>query len=38
MTSGLDAYLENVLRQSSQVHSGLYQTYIAYPVELALGA
>jgi hypothetical protein len=27
-----------VLRQSSQVHSGLYQTYIAYPVEVALGA
>lgn len=38
MTSGLDAYLDNVLRQSSQVHSGLYQTYIAYPVEVALGA
>jgi uncharacterized alpha-E superfamily protein len=38
MASGLDAYLDNVLRQSSQVHSGLYQTYIAYPVEVALGA
>jgi uncharacterized alpha-E superfamily protein len=38
MASGLDAYLDHVLRQSSQVHSGLYQTYIAYPVEVALGA
>lgn len=38
MTSGLDAYLDHVSRQSSQVHSGLYQTYIAYPVEVALGA
>jgi uncharacterized alpha-E superfamily protein len=38
MTSGLDAYLDNVLRQSSQVHSGLHQTYIAYPVEVALAA
>jgi uncharacterized alpha-E superfamily protein len=38
MGSGLDAYLDTVLRQSAQVHGALYQTYIAYPIELALGA
>ena len=37
-TSGLDAYLDTVLRQCAQVHGALYQTYIAYPIELALGA
>jgi uncharacterized alpha-E superfamily protein len=36
--SGLDPYLETVLRQCGQVHSALYQTYIAYPIEVALGA
>lgn len=35
---GLDAYLETVLRQCGQVHGALYQTYIAYPIEVALGA
>lgn len=34
----LDVYLETVLRQCTQVHSSLYQTYIAYPIEVALGA
>lgn len=38
MTSGLQAYLETVLRQCSQAHSALYQTYIAYPIEAALQA
>ena len=38
MASGLDAYLETVLRQSAQVHSALYQTYISYSVEAALEA
>jgi hypothetical protein len=34
----LHAYLETVLRQCSQAHSALYQTYIAYPIEAALQA
>jgi uncharacterized alpha-E superfamily protein len=38
MSSGLHAYLETVLRQCSQAHSALYQTYIAYPIEAALQA
>jgi uncharacterized alpha-E superfamily protein len=35
---GLHAYLETVLRQCSQAHSALYQTYITYPIEAALQA
>jgi len=38
MSSGLHSYLDTVRRQCTQVHSALYQTYIAYPVEAALGA
>ncbi len=38
MTGGLDAYLDTVLRQCAQVQSALYQTYVAYPIELALEA
>ena len=38
MSGGLDAYLDTVLRQCSQAHSALYQTYIAYPIEAALQA
>jgi uncharacterized alpha-E superfamily protein len=38
MTGGLQTYLETVLRQCSQAHSALYQTYIAYPIEAALQA
>jgi uncharacterized alpha-E superfamily protein len=38
MSGGLQAYLETVLRQCSQAHSALYQTYIAYPIEAALQA
>ncbi len=29
-------YLENIRRQCTQIHNGLYQTYIAYPIEVAL--
>jgi uncharacterized alpha-E superfamily protein len=36
MGSGLHSYLDTVRRQCAQVHSALYQTYIAYPVEAAL--
>jgi uncharacterized alpha-E superfamily protein len=38
MSSGLQAYLETVLRQCAQAHSALYQTYITYPIEAALQA
>jgi uncharacterized alpha-E superfamily protein len=38
MAGGLHAYLETVLRQCSQAHSALYQTYITYPIEAALQA
>jgi uncharacterized alpha-E superfamily protein len=38
MSGGLDAYLTAVLRQCGQIHSALYQTYISYPIEVALEA
>jgi len=38
MTSGLESYLQEILRQCGQVHSALYQTYISYPIEAALEA
>jgi uncharacterized alpha-E superfamily protein len=38
MSGGLPSYLDTVRRQCAQVHSALYQTCIAYPVEAALGA
>jgi uncharacterized alpha-E superfamily protein len=38
MSGGLDTYLDGVLRQSSQVHGALYETYISYPIEAALEA
>jgi len=38
MSGGLHAYLETLLRQCSQAHSALNQTYITYPVEAALQA
>jgi uncharacterized alpha-E superfamily protein len=38
MSGGLHSYLDTVRRQCAQVHSALYQTHIAYPVEAALGA
>jgi uncharacterized alpha-E superfamily protein len=36
MSGGLDAYLDNILRQTGQVHGALYQTYIGYPIEEAI--
>jgi uncharacterized alpha-E superfamily protein len=38
ISGGLHGYLETVLRQCSQAHSALYQTYITYPIEAALQA
>lgn len=31
-------YLENIRRQCAQIHKGIYQTYISYPIEVALTA
>jgi uncharacterized alpha-E superfamily protein len=38
MAGGLHAYLDTLRRQCAQLYSALHQTYIAYPVEAALGA
>ncbi len=38
MNASLQSYLETVLRQCSQAHSALYQTYVTYPIEAALQA
>ena len=38
MAAVCTSYLDTVLRQCGQVHSALHQTYIAYPIEAALGA
>jgi uncharacterized alpha-E superfamily protein len=38
MSGGLQSYLDMVLRQCVQVYGAVYQTYITYPVEAALGA
>ncbi len=34
--SGLDQMLADVRRQTMQIHSGLYQAFISYPIEAAL--
>jgi uncharacterized alpha-E superfamily protein len=33
---GTHAYLDDIQRQCSQLHSALYETYVTYPVEAAL--
>jgi uncharacterized alpha-E superfamily protein len=38
LAGGLNAYLDTVRRQCAQVHGALYQTYVTYPIEAALGA
>ncbi len=38
MSVGLPTFLDGVLRLSGQVHSALYQTYVDYPIEVALEA
>jgi len=38
MAGGLDTYLDGILRQCGQVHGAMYQTYVSYPIELALEA
>ena len=29
-------YLEGIVRYCSQIHAALYQSYVAYPIEVAL--
>jgi uncharacterized alpha-E superfamily protein len=36
LSGNLHEYLESIQRQCAQIHSGLYQTYIAYQIEAAL--
>ena len=31
-------YLTNISRQCSQIHTAVYQSYVAYPIESALPA
>ena len=38
MSGGLQSYLDMVRRQCVQVYGAVYQTYMTYPVEAALGA
>ncbi len=38
MSGGLQSYLDMVRRQCVQVYGAVYQTYVTYPVEAALGA
>jgi len=38
LSDGPDAYLTNISRQCSQIHSALYQSFVAYPIESALPA
>jgi uncharacterized alpha-E superfamily protein len=38
MSSNLHAYLENIQRQCGQIHSAIYQAYIAYPIDVAISA
>ena len=36
MSSSMHSYLENIQRQCGQIHTAIYQTYISYPVDVAL--
>lgn len=36
LSGNMHEYLENIQRQCSLIHNGIYQTYIAYPIESAL--
>jgi uncharacterized alpha-E superfamily protein len=36
MSSSMHSYLENIQRQCAQIHTAIYQTYISYPVDVAL--
>jgi uncharacterized alpha-E superfamily protein len=36
LNTDIHEYLEGIQRQCVQIHTGLYQTYVAYPIEVAL--
>ena len=36
LSGNMHEYLENIQRQCALIHSGIYQAYIAYPIEVAL--
>ncbi len=36
LSANMHEYLENIQRQCALIHNGIYQTYIAYPIEVAL--
>jgi len=36
LSANMHDYLENIQRQCALIHNGIYQTYIAYPIEVAL--
>src|SRR6267143_2874653 len=38
MESGLHAYLNDIQRQCAQIHGAIQQTYVAYPIEVALAS
>jgi uncharacterized alpha-E superfamily protein len=38
MTAGLHPWLDNVRRQCEQIHGGIREAYIDYPIERSVGA
>ena len=36
MSGDMHAYLENIQRQCAQIHAAIYQTYISYPIDVAI--
>ena len=36
LSANMHEYLENIQRQCALIHNGIYQTYFAYPIEVAL--
>jgi uncharacterized alpha-E superfamily protein len=38
MENGLHAYLDDIQRQCAQIHGAIQQTYVTYPIEVALAS
>jgi len=36
LSANMHEYQENIQRQCALIHNGIYQTYIAYPIEIVL--
>ena len=36
ISGDMHAYLENIRRQCGQIHEAIYQTYISYPIDMAI--